>query len=101
MKIKMIKPEVHTSIVSFYDNIARRLGYNPNFVTYDCKKIDVSENIFEEIYAYYREKENIGQESMGMMWCCYGPKVKEELKDFDVDIQDGFIEEVEVCQRMN
>ena len=94
MKINMLRQEAYSGIVCFYDAIARRLGYNPNNVEYDCKDIEVSEKIFDEIYQWYKDTQNVGQESMGMMWCCYGPKVKEELKDYEVIIGEKFIKEV-------
>ena len=96
MKIKMLRQEAYCGITGFYDAIARRLGYNIDKVEYDCKDIDVSENIFEEIYQWYQDTQNVGQESMGMMWCCFGPKVNESLKDYEVVIGDKFIKEVAV-----
>lgn len=97
MKIKMLRAEAHTGIVSFYDAIARRLGYNIDRVNYDCTKIDVSENIYNEIEQYYKE-DNRGPEQIGMIWVCYGLKVNSELTDYEVIIEEGFIKEVEVCQ---
>jgi len=98
MKIKMLKAEAYNGIVAFYDAIARRLGYNIDRVNYDCSKIDVSENIFNEIEQWYKDNKNSGPEQIGMIWVCYGPKVNSELTDYEVVIEEGFIGEVEVCQ---
>ena len=94
MTIRLTDEEVHTSIVQLYNNIALRLGYNPDNCEYDCRKINVSNDIFERIYDYYRTEENYGMDTMGMVWCCYGPKCDDKLKEYEVEIADDFIKEV-------
>lgn len=95
MKLFLTDAEVHTSITKFYDSIARRLGLDVDKCRYDCLKIEVAQNIFDRIYDYYSETEHIGMDTMGMRWCCFGPKVNKEFLNYQVDIQEGFITEEE------
>ena len=91
MKVIMNKTECSCGIQQFYDNVAMKLGYNVDKVNYDCTKLKVSNKIFDEIYEFYKVTQAIGMDSMGMMWVCYGPKCDDELKEYEIDIEDGFI----------
>lgn len=83
------------NIQTFYDNVAKMLGYNDvENLRYDCRKIEVSQIIQDSIFAYYEGAGGLTQEDICMRWCCFGPKVNADLKMNDISIEDGFISEV-------
>lgn len=86
MKIKINKKPV--GIVDLYNIIAGQLGYDPEKCNYDCRKIEVSESIYDIISEEYEDKE-----AFAMHWLIYGPKVNKDLIGMEVSIQDGFVEE--------
>lgn len=86
-KLSIIIPE-ECSIPALYDAVAEAAGKNPKVQRYDCRKIDVSKDIYAAYEKYMTES---GQgESIGAFWLCMGPKVRDYLKDCEVEIQDGF-----------
>ena len=91
MQMILTDEEVNTSITHLYDNIAKRLGYDPSKCRYDCRRIAVANNIFERVYAYYEREELYGMEGMAMAWCSFGPKCCNDLSDYTVSIADDFI----------
>ena len=98
MGVRVILKKEHftgVGIVKFYDNVAKVLGYeNVDKLTYDCKLINVAKNIEDSIFDYMASEGNANFE-IGMVWVVYGPKVDETLQDGVVDIEPGFITEVE------
>ena len=90
----IVREEMITGITSIYDEVARQLDYDPDKVKYDCRKIEVSERMYDKINKYYKDK-GVGDLSFAMDWCCYGPKVDTELCDMEVHIEYGFIVESE------
>lgn len=93
-KIKVAMRE--QSIVQFFDDVARELGYSEKQIEiaeYDCRKILVSEDRFNFIRRYYGDA---GAEAFGMSWVCYGPKTDETMIEEDVQVEDGFVKLKEV-----
>lgn len=86
------------TIGEFYDLIGILLHIEGK-VKYDCRKILVSNNIKESIFNTYREKLQQQYESnlyqidgqIAATWIIAGPKVSENLKDYEVEILPGFI----------
>ena len=73
------------TIGEFYDLIGILLHIEGK-VKYDCRKILVSNNIKESIFNTYRIDGQIAA-----TWIIAGPKVSENLKDYEVEILPGFI----------
>lgn len=73
------------SITNFYDRVAEAIGVDSSTVKYDCRKILVSKERFDEISNYY------DPDTFGMAWVCYGPKTLGSLTDDEVEIEEGFI----------
>ena len=74
------------TIQDLYDKVAIYLGKDEKSARYDCTKIRVSENIYNMVEQIY----GVCIFSFAMDWLNYGPKVDESLKDYEVDIEDGF-----------
>lgn len=80
----------NTTIGNFYDQIAiaQKLPITYD-VRYDCRKVNVAKNIQENIFDYYK-KLGTSASDMGMLWICYGPKVNEDLKQDEVELEEGW-----------
>ena len=90
-KIILTKDDCNCDILTFYENVASKLGYN-NFkkLCYDCRKMLVTKNVFQAILDYYNS-ENVPKESFAMFWASYGPKAALEEDGYVVIVEDGFI----------
>lgn len=83
--------EDQLGIQRMYDMVARALGVDPRDVsTYDCKKIEVSEEIANAIEEAVYADDKV---TFSMHWLCFGPKVNKELHSGEVRVEDGFINE--------
>lgn len=99
-KVIAIK-NTHCGLVEFYEMVAREIGADITSETkYDCRKINIAENIQDNLYEYYKAKaketdpylsEHDITMSITMMLLMSGPKVDYELKANEVEIFDGFI----------
>ena len=97
--MKIIVPSKNYCITELYDAIATVMGYkNVADLEYDCRKVNIANNIQDSIYAKYLE---LGQEEklseqdvrigVTMLLACSGPKVDVNLADNEVEVFDGFI----------
>lgn len=77
------------SITAIYEAASTAAGIDPEAVeSWDCRKILVSNEIFDAYEAYMKEQ---GRElSIGALWLAVGPKISDNLHDGEVEIQDGF-----------
>lgn len=73
---------------------------DPRELKYDCRKINIAENIQDNFYVYYdnlaREtdptlSENDIKTGITMLLIMSGPKVDNTLKANEVEVFDGFI----------
>lgn len=76
----------------FYKNVATLLGHTETETTmYDCREINVANNIQEAWFEYYRTEHNAEDYEIAMILLCNGAKVDENLADNEVEVFDGFI----------
>lgn len=93
----LISPDKYDGLAEFYEAVATEMGYNDTSeIKYDCRKINVAENIQDGFFAYYKEAYPDLSESdlnirVGMLLVRSGPKVDKTLKANEVEIFDGFI----------
>lgn len=90
------------TITDLYDFVATTLGYDKEKVCYDCRRIEISNDIADLIEEKYRQ---MGQEkglsesdiklSFGMVWCFSGPHTDEKLDNGTIVVYEGFIREEE------
>ena len=89
--LKLNKEDCYCSILGLYANIATSSGIDEvTVMSYNCTKLEVSEDVFNSVKAYYQEKEDVNPHDFAMLWMCYGPKVNDKLKDYEVEVFDGF-----------
>lgn len=91
-----LKPEqFETELYPFYRNVATELGHTETENTmYDCREINVANNIQEAWFKYYEEKYNVTKTDVAMLLLMSGAKVDTDLKDNEVEVFDGFITEI-------
>ena len=99
--MKILIANANCSLVDFYDTVAREMGYaDTSELHYDCRKITVSEEIQDDIIAYYhdaaRETDPTLSESdirigTAMTLLTSGPKLDITLNANEVEVFDGFI----------
>lgn len=87
----LAKAECYCSIVDLYDIVARKLGYDPNRVCYDCRKICVTKSVQDQVFAFYKEEINASEVDISTIWLMYGPKANLDGEDFKVKVSAGFI----------
>lgn len=88
-------------LTEFYDAVAKEMGYaDTSEIKYDCRKINIAENIQDNFYAYYNNyakeqdptiSENDIKTGITMLLIMSGPKVDNTLKANEVEVFDGFI----------
>lgn len=94
MKIKV--PNKFYGITELYDTVAALMGMETKDLNYDCRHINVANNIQDGFFVYYHEQNPSADEAsfkmwMGMMLLNYGPKVDHTLAEDEVEVFDGFI----------
>lgn len=77
------------TIPVLYDRIAQSLGLPTDKAHYDCTKIEVSCEIQDQVFSYYK-KEKIPPEMISMWWLNYGPKINDSLQATQVLVQEGW-----------
>ena len=82
-----------TSIGTLYDVIAVAMNLPVNDdARYDCSKVNVAKNIQENVFEYYKDS-GMNEESVCMLWLCYGPKAVDYLADDEVELKEGWYKE--------
>lgn len=99
MKLKV--PHKNYSIIELYEAAAKEMGYtNTKELNFDCRQINVAQNIQDGFYAYYTELAKVTDPQVSetevrteitMLLAIGGPKVDENLADNEVEVFDGFI----------
>lgn len=99
--MKILISNSHCGLAEFYDAVAKEMGHvDVSELHYDCRKINVSEEIQDNIIEYYhkaaRETDPTLSESdikvgTAMTLITSGPKLDVTLKANEVEVFDGFI----------
>lgn len=99
--MKVIVRETNHSLIEFYDEVARLMGYgDTSNLKYDCRQINVAENIQEGFYEYYTKcikethpylSENDITTEITMLLAISGPKVDKSLKANEAEVFEQFI----------
>lgn len=98
--MKITLPENKYGLIECYNTVATQMGYaDTSELNYDCRCINVAENIQDGFYEYYRTlavenaTENEVNTGITMLLAMNGPKVDKNLKANEVEVFDGFIAE--------
>ena len=102
-KMTLTRSDFSEGLVSTYENIARKDGYPvTDNTTYDCRKLDVADNIQEAWIGFYQNRTKsehphlseyeIKKNIMALLLNC-GAKASPLLSDNEVLIHPGFASE--------
>lgn len=88
--IRLTYEECHCGLVALYSNIARRMGYDPTAVVFDCRKIDVSTGVHKAFKEFIVDS---GDDvvAANTLWLFAGPKASIESNELLADPHEGFI----------
>lgn len=99
--MKILISNAKCGLTEFYDTVAREMGHiDTRELHYDCRKINVSEQIQDGIIQYYHDaaretdpnvSENDIKIGTAMVLITSGPKLDVTLNANEVEIFDGFI----------
>lgn len=90
-KLELKREECYCGIPEFYNMIARKLGYDPDKVQFDCRKICVTKTVQNQIFSFYKNENNASREAINQTWLAYGPKANLPHNTYVVNVQNGFI----------
>lgn len=83
------------SLATFYGNVAKEFGVTTPDM-YDCTKINVAVNIYDQWYEQWAKETNIPDYELSTHLLMCGPKVDGGLQDDEVEILPGFYEAKQV-----
>ena len=90
--IKISEDDCFGTICDLYDNIASILGYEDiDKVKYDCKKVRVTEDVFNKVRSFYKYEYEGSDASFAIEWLNCGPKIDLAMQGLRVEVEDGFI----------
>lgn len=90
----LTKEECYGSLIKLYDTVAKKLGYKPGRdIDYDCKNINVTENVLKMVTEYYRKEIGVDDVQLAALYLCFGPKacVDSDYGEYVAIVHDGFI----------
>ena len=91
--VRLGMEQSYCGIQELYDKVAELLGHESvEGLKYDCRKIRVSNNISDNIEAYYRNVKEWSAFDFGAAWLNFGPKCDIDLEDDTVVVEDDFVE---------
>lgn len=91
-KIILTYDEVNCGLSDFYKNVGKHLMDDIMGYMFDCRHIEISKEIQDVFFKYYKEKYNLEEWEVCMLLAMSGPKTKDTLKDFEVEVDDKFME---------
>ena len=84
----LTKEQSYVGIPALYENIALVL-YGKQGNRYDCRKVEVGEEIRENCYQFYKDK-GYDIADINMAWLAYGPKAS--LEGYEFKVEEGWCE---------
>ena len=84
---KLTVPMKEQGIIDLYDAVAEEMDVES--FNYDCRKISVSQERFENVESFY-SSQGVDSVTFAMWWCCYGPKAVDHLHGEEIEIENGF-----------
>lgn len=91
MKFKLTYDEVNCELGDFYKNVGKHLMDDIMGYVFDCRHIEISKKIQDVFFEYYKEKYHVEGWEICMMLAMSGPKVNNDLTDFEIEVDDQFM----------
>lgn len=95
-KVDLREEECYSSIEQFYYLVATKLGYKPDEVTYDCRKICVTKPVMDKIFAFYMEERKLSKGVISQGWLGFGPKANLPGEDYAAEVEKDFVSEAKL-----
>jgi hypothetical protein len=90
--MKLTVPNKNYGIIELFHEVATLMGKANEDLKYDCRCINIAENIQDGFFTHYREEEpSLTREGITTLLLLWGPKVDGQLADNEVEIFEGFI----------
>lgn len=90
-RYSILQRDCHVDILKFYVNAAKIIGVvDSDDISYDCRKIQVTKVVQNEIMKYYAEDGNSSEDISGIL-LMFGPKANLSGDGFEFVVEDGFI----------
>lgn len=94
-RFDITKEDCRSRIEQFYMVIAEKYLGITKECQFDCTKITVSSDVFDEMEKLFLvENKTMSRFDFGVTWCCFGPKATIEDAGYHVEVLDGFAVEV-------
>lgn len=91
MKFNLTFDEVNCELGDFYKNVGKHLMDDIMGHVFDCRHIEISKKIQDVFFEYYKEKYHVDTWEICMMLAFSGPKVNNDLTDFEIEVDDQFM----------
>lgn len=91
MKFKLTFDEVNCELGDFYKNVGKHLMDDIMGYVFDCRHIEISKKIQNVFFEYYKEKYHIEEWEVCILLALSGPKVNNDLTDFEIEVDDQFM----------
>lgn len=95
MKIELTREDCYCGLPKFYETVAKKMGVViTDSTSFDCRKICVTKNVQDELWAYYYEEEGYANLQISALFLNVGPKANLEDPDlYLAETEDGFVTE--------
>lgn len=90
-KIILTQKEANCELGEFYKNVGKHLMNNIMGHMFDCRHIEISKEIQDLFYDYYKTNYNAADWEITMMLAMSGPKTNENLTGYEVEVDDKFM----------
>lgn len=90
-RIVLTQEEVNCGLGEFYKNVGKHLTDDIMGYMFDCRHIDISKEIQDIFYLYYKTNYNANDWEITMMLAMSGPKTNKNLTGYEVEVDDKFM----------
>lgn len=94
--MKFTMPNKNYGVYELFHEVAKLMGKENDELNYNCRCINVAENLQDGFFTYYREEnldlsETEYKRTITALLAIYGPKVDAQLAENEVEVFEGFI----------
>lgn len=87
------KEECYCDLSAFYDLLYKKIKediipFPEGVYPFDCRKIHITKNIFDEISCFYKKERECDSSEIGSVFLVFGPKPDLETDDYTVIIDN-------------
>lgn len=91
MIITLTREEIYCNLNDFYKNVGLHIKDDIMGYMFDCRHIDVSNEIQDTFFEYYKTEWNLNDGDIAMGLAIGGPKVNKNLTGYEIEVDDRFM----------